>query len=74
MDEKYNVKWKTFNDHLVGVFKDLGEEGHFADVTLVSDDQVQTLAHKVVLSAFSPVLKSLLVSNPQIPIPIHCST
>merc|ERR1739838_1077603 len=64
MDEKYDLKWKTFNDHLVEVFKDLGEEGHFADVTLVSDDQVQTKAHKVVLGACSPVLKTLLVNNP----------
>ena len=64
MDEKYDLKWKTYSDQLVGVFKDLGEEGHFADVTLVSDDQVQTPAHKVVLSACSPVLKTLLVNNP----------
>jgi len=33
-------------------------------VTLVSDDQVQTPAHKVVLSACSPVLRSLLTTNP----------
>ena len=64
MDEKYDLKWKTFNDHLVEVFRNLGEEGHFADVTLVSDDQIQTKAHKVVLSACSPVLKTLLVNNP----------
>merc|ERR1712051_150430 len=64
MDEKYDLKWKTFNEHLVEVFRDLGEEGHFADVTLVSEDQVQTKAHKVVLSACSPVLKTLLVNNP----------
>ena len=51
MSETYNIKWKAFPDHLVGFFKDLGEEGHFADVTLVSDDQIQTPAHKVVLSA-----------------------
>ena len=63
-DEKYDLKWKTYSDHLVGVFKDLGEEGHFADVTLVSDDQIQTPAHKVVLSACSSVLKTLLVNNP----------
>ena len=24
MDEKYDLKWKTFNEHLVEVFKDLG--------------------------------------------------
>ena len=64
MDEKYDLKWKTYTDHLVGVFKELGEDGNFADVTLVSDDQVQTKAHKVVLSACSPVLKTLLVNNP----------
>ena len=64
MNEKYDLKWKTFNDHLVEVFKELGEEGHFADVTLVSDDQIQTPAHKVVLSACSPVLKTLLINNP----------
>merc|ERR1739848_639602 len=64
MDEKYDLKWKSFNEHLVGVFKELGEEGHFADVTLVSEDQIQTPAHKVVLSACSPVLKTLLVNNP----------
>ena len=64
MDEKYDLKWKTYSEHLVGVFKELGEEGHFADVTLVSDDQIQTPAHKVVLSACSSVLKTLLVNNP----------
>ena len=62
--EHYDIKWKTFPDHLVEVFKELGEDGHFADVTLVSDDQIQTPAHKVVLSACSPVLKNLLVNNP----------
>merc|ERR1712212_979599 len=45
-------------------FRNLGEAGHFTDVTLVSDDQIQTPAHKVVLSACSPVLKTLLVNNP----------
>ena len=64
MGETYNIKWKAFPNHLVGAFKDLGEEGHFTDVTLVSDDQIQTPAHKVVLSACSPVLKALLVKNP----------
>ena len=64
MDKKYDFKWKTFPDYLVHVFRELGEEGNFTDVTLVSDDQIQTPAHKVVLSACSPVLKTLLVNNP----------
>ena len=64
MNEKYDLKWKTYPDKLVGVFKELGYKGYFADVTLVSDDQFQTKAHRVVLSACSPVLKTLLVNNP----------
>ena len=64
MFDRYDFKWKLYPDHLVKVFKELGEEGNFADVTLVSDDQVQTPAHKVVLSACSPLLKTLLVNNP----------
>ena len=31
MDE-FDLKWKTFNEHLVGVSKDLGLEGHFSKV------------------------------------------
>ena len=64
MDETYQLDWKTFPNHLVSTFKDLGGIKEFADVTLVSDDQIQTPAHKVVLSACSPVLRSLLVNNP----------
>ena len=59
MDKKYDLKWKTFNEHLVGVFRDLGEKGNFTDVTLVSDDQMQTQAHKFVLSACSPIFSSV---------------
>ena len=60
--ETYSLRWKTFSDHLVLTFRDLGTEGHFTDVTLVSDDQIQ--AHKIVLSSCSPLLKNLLLNNP----------
>ena len=46
MDEHYNLKWQTFPKLLVGMFTDLGTEGNFADVTLVSDDQIQTKANQ----------------------------
>ena len=65
MADGYNLRWKTFPSHLAQVFRNLGEEGTFSDVILVSsDDQKPIPAHKVVLSACSPVLKSLLVNNP----------
>ena len=38
-------------------------EGH-SDVTLVSDDQTQFKAHKIVLSACSPVFEKIIESNP----------
>ena len=64
METQYGMMWKSFPGHLVGAFKELRDNDAFADVTLVSDDQIQTRAHKIVLSACSPVMKTLLVKNP----------
>ena len=64
MEQGYNLRWKTFSDHMFGIFRNLRVEGNFADTTLVSEDQKQFQAHKLVLSACSPVLKNLLVTNP----------
>ena len=38
---------------------------HFSDITLISDDLVPTEAHRVILSASSPLLKSLLMMSPR---------
>ena len=62
--EIYHLTWNTFLTHLDCTFRDLVTERHFADVTLVSDDQVQIKAHKIILSSCSPVLKKLLLDNP----------
>ena len=51
MAEKYTLNWDTFSEHLQLMFKDLYQEGRYTDVTLVSDDQTQFKAHKIVLSA-----------------------
>merc|ERR1712150_22696 len=64
MAEKYTLNWDTFSDHLKLTFKDLYDQGRYADVTLVSDDQTQFNAHKIVLSACSPVFKKIIDSNP----------
>ena len=64
-EDKYFLSWNSFSTHLVCTFKDLITERHFADVTLVSDDEIQIKAHKIVLSACSPVLKELLLEHPQ---------
>ena len=62
--EIYHLIWNSFLSHLDCKFRNLVKERHFADVTLVSDDQIQIPAHKIVLSASSPVLKKLLLDNP----------
>ena len=64
MAEKYTLNWHTFSEHLKLMFKDLFQEGRYTDVTLVSDDQTQFKAHKIVLSACSPVFKKIIDSNP----------
>ena len=58
------LNWHTFTNHLQLLFKDLYQEGEYYDVTLVSEDQTQFKAHKIVLSASSPVLKKIIDSNP----------
>ena len=60
MAEKFTLNWHTFSEHLQLMFKDLYEEGKNSDVTLVSDDQTQFKAHKIVLSACSPVFKKII--------------
>ena len=61
---KYNLNWQTFTDHLLLMYKDLYEEEKYSDVTLVCDDQTQFKAHKIVLSACSPVFKKIIDNNP----------
>ena len=64
MLEKFTLNWHTFSEHLQLMFKELYQEERYADVTLVSDDQTQFKAHKIVLSACSPVFKKIIDNNP----------
>ena len=64
MAEKFTLNWNAFSEHLQLMFKELYQEERYADVTLVSDDQTQFKAHKIVLSACSPVFKKIIDNNP----------
>ena len=64
MSEKFNLNWIEFSEHLQLMVRDLYQEGKYSDVTLVSDDQTQFKAHKIVLSACSPVLKKIIDNDP----------
>ena len=59
-----SLRWKYFHTNISSSLRDIYTETSSTDVTLVSDDQIQFQAHKLVLSACSPVLKNLLLNNP----------
>ena len=63
-DVIYNLKWKDFKYNVKSRVSDVIKEQSFCDVTLVSDDHEPFLAHRYVLSTFSPVLKNILLNNP----------
>ena len=61
---KYTLNWQSFSEHFQSMFKDLHHKGIYSDVTLVSDDQTQFKAHRIILSACSPVLRKIVDINP----------
>ena len=63
MAEKFCLKWNDFQTNVSNAFKKLRKTENFYDVTLVSDDQQQISAHKVVLASSSEYFKNILTSN-----------
>ena len=63
MAEKFCLKWNDFQTNVTSSFRKLRNSDEFYDVTLVSDDQQQMSAHKIVLSASSVYFKNILKSN-----------
>jgi len=61
--EKFDLTWHTYTDHLREMLHDMMTSNELTDVTLVSEDKKQFKAHKVVLSASSTVFKSIISEN-----------
>ena len=57
--DKYTLTWQNYSDHLREALKEMKTSSAFADVTLVTDDKQQIRAHRNILSACSPVFKSI---------------
>ena len=64
MSAKYDLSWQKFSQHLYLMLKEIYKVEKYSDVTLVSDDQVHFKAHKIVLSACSPVFKKIIDNSP----------
>ena len=58
--EKYNLTWVSYTDHLKSMMKELMMNEDFSDVTLVTEDKKQIKANINILSACSPVFKDIL--------------
>ena len=66
--EKFDLTWHTYTNHLREMLRNMMSTNELADVTIVSEDKKHFKAHKVVLSACSPVFKTIIgdsmMSNP----------
>ena len=61
--EKLCLQWNDFQGNLNSAFKELRHDTELSDVTLVSDDEKQVEAHKVILASSSPFFANLLKRN-----------
>ena len=57
---KYNFTWDKHTDHFRDVLYNMMNTKVLTDVTLVCDDQQEFRAHKVILSACSPVFSKII--------------
>ena len=63
MSEKFHLKWNDFHNNVSRSFGLFRNEDYLHDVTLVSDDNLQISAHKLVLSACSEYFKNIFKGN-----------
>ena len=63
MSEKFCLKWNDFHSNVSKSFGLFRHEDYLHDVTLVSDDNKQISAHKLVLSSCSEYFKSIFKHN-----------
>ena len=63
MSEKFCLKWNDFQSNVSNSFSVLRNEDYLHDVTIVTDDNDQVAAHKLVLSASSQYFKNIFKKN-----------
>ena len=60
ISDKFCLKWEGYQSNVNGAFKELWSERELCDVTLVTEDDEEIEAHKVILSACSSRLRNML--------------
>lgn len=61
--EKLCLQWNNFQQNITDSFNKMRENSDFSDVTLVCEDDYQFEAHRVILSACSPIFMKMLKNN-----------
>lgn len=61
--EKYSLQWDNFQNNMTESFKAFKASNMMFDVTLSCDDKATISAHKIILSACSPLFQSILNQN-----------
>ena len=61
--EKFGLKWNDFQENVCTAITLIRRENEFTDVTLACEDGNQVEAHKVILGAFSPILKNIFMKK-----------
>ena len=59
-----NVSWNDYKSQISKTFRNLRGDENFTDVTLVTEDNQQIDAHRVILSASSPFFRTTFERNP----------
>jgi len=62
--EKFCLRWNDFESNISSAFRELRDQRDFFDVTLSCDGEEELQAHRVILSACSPLFRRLLLRSP----------
>ena len=60
MSEKFSLKWKHYQSNWTKSLSELLNDTESSDVTLISDDKIKFMAHKILLSSCSDTFKCIL--------------
>ena len=65
MNTYTHLKWMHQSTHVTGILHEFLNSNTFTDVTLVSDENIEYLAHRAVLSACSSTFKTIFKEHYQ---------
>merc|ERR1719154_379241 len=63
MGERFFMKWNQYSVHITQSLQEMRSVEELFDVTLACDDGKQLEAHKVILSACSPIFRQMMARN-----------